>query len=106
MTNSSSRAHQGLSSLLIEKKVGIKSRLLLWSICSFVVVVLIWSANAQVDELVRGGGKVIPSKQLQVVQNLEGGILSELYIAEGQRVKSGQVLLKINLLQVEVLVKN
>ena len=101
MTSSAPSSHQGVSSLLIEKKVGIKSRLLLWSICSFVVVMLIWSANAQVDELVRGGGKVIPSKQLQVVQNLEGGILSELYIAEGERVKSGQVLLKIDDTQFE-----
>jgi len=101
MPNSTSHDHQGLSGLLIEKKVGIKSRLLLWVICSFVVTMLIWAANAQVDELVRGGGKVIPSKQLQVVQNLEGGILSELFVAEGQRVKSGQVLLKIDDTQFE-----
>ncbi|MFT6122381.1 MAG: adhesin transport system membrane fusion protein [Oleiphilaceae bacterium] len=57
---------------------------------------VVWSAYAEVDELVRGDGKVIPSKRLQIVQNLEGGIVSELHVSEGSVVKKGQVLLKID----------
>lgn len=74
----------------------IRSRLILWSICLFIVSIIVWSAYAEVDELVRGDGKVIPSKRLQIVQNLEGGIVSALHVSEGSVVKKGQVLLKID----------
>jgi len=74
----------------------IRSRLLLWSVCLFIVSIIVWSAYAEVDELVRGDGKVIPSKRLQIVQNLEGGIVSELHVSEGSVVEKGQVLLKID----------
>jgi len=74
----------------------IRSRLLLWFVCLFIVSIIVWSAYAEVDELVRGEGKVIPSKRLQIVQNLEGGIVSELYVSEGSVVEKGQVLLKID----------
>jgi len=60
------------------------------------VSIIVWSAYAEVDELVRGNGKVIPSKRLQIVQNLEGGIVSELHVSEGSVVKKGQVLIKID----------
>lgn len=72
------------------------SRRIIHLILALMVVLLVWSAYAEVDELVRGQGKVIPSKQLQMVQNLEGGILSELYVDEGQHVKKGEVLLKLD----------
>ncbi|MFT7371646.1 MAG: adhesin transport system membrane fusion protein [Oleiphilaceae bacterium] len=74
----------------------IRSRLLLWLVCLFIVSIIIWSAYAEVDELVRGEGKVIPSKRLQIVQNLEGGIVSALHVSEGSVVEKGQVLLKID----------
>jgi len=74
----------------------IRSRLILWSISLFMVSIIVWSAYAEVDELVRGNGKVIPSKRLQIVQNLEGGIVSELHVSEGSVVKKGQVLIKID----------
>jgi adhesin transport system membrane fusion protein len=72
------------------------SRRLVHLVLVLVVVLIIWAAYAEVDELVRGQGKVIPSKQLQLVQNLEGGILSELFVEEGQQVKKGEVLLKLD----------
>ncbi|KZY31008.1 MULTISPECIES: HlyD family type I secretion periplasmic adaptor subunit [unclassified Oleiphilus] len=74
----------------------IKSRRLLWLIILISFSFICWTAYAEVDELVRGVGKVIPSKQLQLVQNLEGGILSELLVEEGQEVEAGQVLLKLD----------
>lgn len=61
-----------------------------------VLLLVLWSALAQVDEVTRGDGKVIPSKQLQVVQSFDGGVVSEILVAEGQVVEAGQLLLKID----------
>lgn len=69
---------------------------LLWAICIFAVVAVTWSALAYVDEFTRGEGKVIPSSQVQVIQNLEGGIIAELYVRVGQTVEAGQELLRID----------
>mgnify|MGYP003672870246 CR=1 FL=1 len=74
----------------------LSSRRLVHLVLILVVVLIVWASYAEVDELVRGQGKVIPSKQLQLVQNLEGGILSELFVEEGQQVKKGEVLLKLD----------
>lgn len=74
----------------------LSSRRLVHLFLLLVIVLIVWAYYAQVDELVRGQGKVIPSKQLQLIQNLEGGILSELLVEEGQQVKQGEVLLKLD----------
>ncbi|MEE9422683.1 MAG: HlyD family type I secretion periplasmic adaptor subunit [Gammaproteobacteria bacterium] len=71
-------------------------RFILWSALLFIGFAITWSAWAELDEITRGEGKVIPSRQLQVVQNLEGGILSELRIREGDVVEKGQVLLRMD----------
>ena len=71
-------------------------QLLLWVVLLIFVVLFIWSALAEVDEFTRGEGKVVPSQQVQVLQNLEGGILAELYVEEGQEVSRGQKLLRID----------
>lgn len=59
-------------------------------------VFLLWAVLAQVDEITKGEGKVIPSRQLQVVQSLDGGIVSEIAVKEGDQVREGQVLVKID----------
>jgi membrane fusion protein, adhesin transport system len=61
-----------------------------------IAVFLIWAAIGQVDEITKGEGKVIPSRQLQVVQSLDGGIVSEILVKEGEQVKEGQTLIKID----------
>lgn len=61
-----------------------------------VVLFLLWSTLAQVDEITKGEGKVIPSRQVQVVQSLDGGIVSDILIKEGDQVREGQVLVKID----------
>lgn len=71
-------------------------RLILWAVFAFLVAGAIWASRAQLDEITRGMGKVIPSSQLQVVQNLEGGIVSEILANEGDVVSKGQVLLRID----------
>lgn len=55
-----------------------------------------WASVSEIEEVTRGDGKVIPSRQIQVVQNLEGGILSEILIKVGDHVKKGQILLRID----------
>lgn len=74
----------------------IRAKLLLWSCFLFFIVAFIWAAWAELDEVTRGDGKVIPSKQLQVIQNLEGGIVKEIFAREGQMVEEGQELLRID----------
>lgn len=54
-----------------------------------------WAALASVDEIVRADGQVVSSSRAQIVQNLEGGILAELFVAQGDRVKAGQILAKL-----------
>ncbi|MGI6655750.1 MAG: HlyD family type I secretion periplasmic adaptor subunit [Desulfobulbus sp.] len=71
-------------------------RLILWLIALFVCVFLIWAGFSEVDEVTRGDGKVIPSQQIQVVQNLEGGILGKLLVRVGDVVAKGQLLLEID----------
>ena len=61
-----------------------------------VALLLLWAAFAQVEEVTRGDGKVIPSRQLQVVQSFDGGVVSEIRVQEGQVVEAGQVLLRID----------
>lgn len=73
-----------------------RSRNLLYVIAGFCFSVLIWAYFAALDEVTVGSGKVIPSSQIQVVQNLEGGILSKIFIKEGQEVIKGEELLRID----------
>lgn len=61
-----------------------------------VLLLLVWASLAQVEEVTRGDGKVIPSRQLQVVQSLDGGVVSEILVQEGQLVEAGQLLLRID----------
>lgn len=69
---------------------------LLWGVLAFVIVALIWARFAELDEVTSGIGKVIPSSQIQIVSNLEGGIVRNLYVREGQQVEKGQELLLID----------
>src|SRR5262245_31843492 len=54
---------------------------------------LIWAYFAQIDEVARGAGRVIPSSKGQIVQSLEGGIVKEILVREGDKVEKGQTLL-------------
>lgn len=73
-----------------------KSKVLSYTLMIFFILMLVWAYYTEVDEVTRGSGKVIPSQKLQVIQNLEGGIVAEILVKEGQVVAKNQVLLKIN----------
>ncbi len=61
-----------------------------------IVLLLVWAALAKVDEITKGDGRVISSRQLQLVQSLDGGVVSEILVKEGQVVEKDQLLLKID----------
>lgn len=71
-------------------------RIILWGVIVFLLLAGTWASFAELDEVTRGNGKVIPSSQLQVVQNLEGGILAEILVKEGDVVEPGQILIRID----------
>ena len=77
-------------------KSNFSTRLMLWVGGAVIIWLIVWAYYAQIDALTRGQGKIIPSHHLQVIQNLEGGIVSELLVEEGQSVKKGDILLKID----------
>ena len=74
----------------------IQSHIILWMSFSFIVVALIWADFAELDEVTRGSGKTTPSSHIQIIQNLEGGILSEILVKEGETVEKGQALLQLD----------
>jgi len=74
----------------------IQSHIILWMTFSFIVIAIIWAYFAELDEVTRGSGKTTPSSHIQVIQNLEGGILSEILVREGDIVQKGQALLQLD----------
>ncbi len=62
----------------------------------FLVVVVTWAAFANLDEITVGEGKVIPSSQVQVIQNLEGGIVSAIPVKVGDTVKKGDIVMQLD----------
>jgi len=69
--------------------------LLHWSAAALGLLAL-WAAFAEIDEVTRGEGKVIPSSHVQIIQSVDGGIVSDILVQEGQTVAQGQVLLRID----------
>jgi membrane fusion protein, adhesin transport system len=71
-------------------------RAILYSVLILIAAGLYWASISEIEEVTRSGGKVIPASQIQVVQNLEGGILSEIHVKVGDTVKKDQLLLRID----------
>lgn len=74
----------------------LRARFLLRTIVLFVGALLVWAAFATVDEVTRGSGKVIPTRQVQVVQAVDGGVVAEILVREGEAVEKGQSLFRID----------
>ncbi len=72
------------------------SIMLLFSIVALLVYLVSWAGVAEIEELTRGSGQVVPTQEIQVVQSLEGGILAELLVKEGEMVEQGQTLIRID----------
>ncbi|HLO62803.1 MAG TPA: HlyD family type I secretion periplasmic adaptor subunit [Azonexus sp.] len=82
--------------LAILRQEPLRARVLLRSIGIVFAVFLLWAAFAQLDEVTRGDGKVIPSRQIQVLQSIDGGLVSEILVKEGEVVQQNQLLIKID----------
>jgi adhesin transport system membrane fusion protein len=74
----------------------LRARWLVRIVVASVVSLLVWAALAEIDEVTRGEGKVIPSSQIQVIQAVDQGQVEEILVQEGQVVAPGQVLLRID----------
>lgn len=71
-------------------------RLTIWAIIGFFLFLLLWANFAVIDEVTKGDGKAIPSSKIQKIQNLEGGIVSEMFVKEGQIVEAGAPLIRLD----------
>ncbi|CUB04190.1 HlyD family type I secretion periplasmic adaptor subunit [Marinomonas fungiae] len=70
--------------------------LITWTIVFAVVWLIVWANMAELDKIVRGSGKVVPSNKVQIVQNLEGGIIGEILVSSGDLVEKEQTLILLD----------
>ena len=82
--------------LAIIRQEPLRARVLLRAIGLVILLFIIWAALARLDEVTRGDGKVIPSRQVQVLQSIDGGLVSEILVREGDVVQADQLLVKID----------
>ncbi len=80
---------------MIEHESHFNHRLVTVPIMILMSLFLVWSIFTQVDEVVRGHGKVIPSSQTKILQHLEGGIVEKIFVKEGQKVKKGDPIYRL-----------
>lgn len=77
-------------------KPATSATLMLFSIIGLVVFGFIWASVSEVEEMTRGTGQVVPTQEIQVVQSLEGGILQEILVKEGETVDQKQVIMRLS----------
>ena len=82
--------------LAILRQEPLRARIVLRTIGIVVALSIMWAAVAQLDEVTRGEGKVIPSRQVQILQSIDGGLVSEILVREGDVVQANQLLIKID----------
>jgi adhesin transport system membrane fusion protein len=82
------------TTILVQSPRG--GRMIIWLTFVLMVLVVCWMYFSEIEEVTRGMGKVIPSRQIQIVQNLEGGILAESFVREGDIVEKGQLLMRLD----------
>ena len=81
---------------IANEKPSLRVKVITFTIIGIFTAFLIWASFAQIDELARGEGKVIPTDKIQTVQSLDGGIVSEILVKEGQKIQKGDPLMKID----------
>jgi adhesin transport system membrane fusion protein len=79
----------------VEMRTPRTARMLLMTSLALFLTFIVWAHFAVLDEVKRGSGRVVPARQTQVIQSLEGGIISEILVQEGAMVEEGQPLARI-----------
>ena len=74
----------------------LRARVLLRGAAVVLVLLLVWASLAKVDEVTRGEAKVVPTSQLQIIQSVDGGVVEEILVREGQVVEAGQLMLRVD----------
>lgn len=72
------------------------SNMLLWTILAFVAVFVVWASVVRLDRTIHAAGRIVPSSRLQVLSNLEGGVVSAILVHPGDQVAAGQALVRID----------
>lgn len=90
------RLTRGFGMRTVEDDERQASKTLIWATALTLALGLGWASFFELDEITRGQGKVIPSSREQVIQSLDSGVMSELYVREGSVVEKDQILLRID----------
>ena len=91
----SRRLHDPLR-LIEQEPPNAVGRIVLWTVCALVLIMLAWAAVGQLDIVATAQGKLVPQTLVKVVQPAEAGVVKRLLVVEGQRVKAGQVLAQLD----------
>ena len=83
----------------------VRSSRIIWCSLLLIVALLVWSYFAVLVEVSTGTGKVVPTSKDQVIQSLEGGIISEIYVKEGDVVEKYKILVQLDLTKTEATVE-
>ncbi|MES2742037.1 MAG: HlyD family type I secretion periplasmic adaptor subunit [Pseudomonadota bacterium] len=71
-------------------------RIVLWSVCALVLIMIVWAALGQLDIIASAEGKLVPQTLVKIVQPAEAGVVKQLLVAEGDSVRAGQVLARLD----------
>ncbi|EIH0732501.1 HlyD family type I secretion periplasmic adaptor subunit [Vibrio vulnificus] len=77
-------------------RIAYRSRRLIWLCAALVMAIVVWASWATLDEVVVGDGKVVPSLSIQTIQSLEGGIIKQVLVSQGEQVVKGQPLMVLD----------
>lgn len=78
------------------KQEPLRARLLLYGVAISLIALTVWASVAEIDKVTRGDGRVIPSRQLQTLQSLDGGMVESIQVTEGQVVEQGDLLVRVD----------
>ena len=76
-------------------------RIMLWLIICILAIFIIWASVSNIDQVSRAQGQVIASSRTQIIQSSDGGVIEEMLVKEGDPVKKGQLLVKLDKTKVQ-----
>lgn len=76
-------------------------RIILWLIFAIVIIAILWASLSKIDQVTRAQGQVIASTRTQVIQSNDGGVIEEMLVKEGDQVKKGEILVRLDKTKVE-----